>query len=374
MAKGSPNQVGSEKLSLEMRLVGESHESRIRHTLLVVVSLALVLIALLAACSGAISEVKINRAGTPTPSPKRLIVENSLPFSEMWRKTSIQVGLVSANSPSIGALSAAKDIVYVVDFNPPASDHPSTPWSPWIVIALNAKTGAELWKTEQLGLIDSLATDPRSLYVASESGIRAYYSGDGSLKWISNQPPPDHEGYYIFLGEHQLRLFIVRGGRLVNHCSTIDLESGFVGEIQECDGLVAFDSESRYMRNDKEFWLEDSATGKVIWKVPMIGKGRNNWPIISSDFLIIPSMSSNFGWHSVTVIDRNRGQKVWECFDCYASDIAVDKDMMYAISRDGSLSAYNVKTGQAIGTIRFSGGDKIDPNTTRYALATATGN
>ena len=303
------------------------------------------------------------RLGNPTPSSSRTIIEQSLPLHEIWRKSSTWGGLgVSARTSSFRALAATPKIVYVANF--------SSILKLWQVIALDPKTGTKLWETEPFEHVMALAVGPNSLFIASGSGIKAYDSTSGGLEWISNQPPPDHEGYAIFFEESQLKFFITKGDR--RKFSTIDPESGLVGEFQELEDIVAIDSQYRYFRNGRQFWVEEITTNKVKWVIPIRDKAPN-WPIRSGDLLVIPTTASSVGWHSVVVVDRDTGQKIWECIDCYASDVAVDGDTLYAILRDGSLAAYGIRAGQVIGTISFAGGDKIDPNVKQYALAAADG-
>jgi len=298
------------------------------------------------------------RISIPTPSPRRMIIEQSLPLREIWRQSSIWSGL-GASTSSFQALVATPEMVYVVDVS-----------STRRVIALDAKTGTKLWELKPLRSVHSLAVGPNSLYVASGSGIHAYDSRSSQLKWISNQPPPDHEGYNIFFDESQLKFFITKGGR--RKFSTIDPESGLVGEFQELEDIVAIDSQFRYKRNGRQFWVEEITTNKVKWVIPIRDKAPN-WPIRSGDLLVIPTTASSAGWHSVMVVDRDTGQKIWECIDCYASDVAVAGDTLYAILRDGSLAAYGIRAGQVIGTISFAGGDEIDPNVKQYTLAAVNG-
>ncbi len=54
------------------------------------------------------------------------------------------------------------------------------PLAPWRVIALDIKTGARKWVSDQLGYIHSLAASPKDLFVASASGIKAYDIAVGS--------------------------------------------------------------------------------------------------------------------------------------------------------------------------------------------------
>jgi hypothetical protein len=54
---------------------------------------------------------------------------------------------------------------------------------------------------------------------------------------------------------------------------------------------------------------------------------------------------------------------------CFASDVAVSGDTLYAIGRDGSLGAFELQTGQPRGTVRFAGKATLDPLNTQYSVA-----
>jgi outer membrane protein assembly factor BamB len=324
------------------------------------VVVALICMASSAACVPVSFQGPTKPFGTRTPSPSRTVIaRHDLPLHEIWRKGSIRSGLNWATTSSFEVLAARQDNVYI------ANTTSELPY--WYVLAIDAETGEDLWRTELLGLVDSLAVSADSLYVASGSGIKAFDSTSGRLLWTSNQPPPDHEGYYIFYEGSSLSFFIRQGGRH-RFTSTIDLEDGSVGKIQEYQDIVAIDSRLRYFWNNQDFWVEEIAPDKVLWSTQIESTGLN-WPIKAGDYLVIPAIKNAAGWHSVLVVNRDSGQKIWECLDCYASDVVVHADTLYAILRDGSVAAYEVKTGQQIWILQFMGGAEMEPNTTTYALA-----
>jgi outer membrane protein assembly factor BamB len=84
-------------------------------------------------------------------------------------------------------------------------------------------------------------------------------------------------------------------------------------------------------------------------------------------------VTNTAGWHSVVVVNYDNGQQIWQCVDCFASDVAIDQDTVYAIRSDGSLIAFDLKTGQPHGIIQLQGGNKMEPLNTQYSIAAADG-
>lgn len=329
-----------------------------------IVAVAVLLELVLVACGSA------QPPTTESPStllPARAIVDTTLPLHEIWRENLVMnLGLGSAVTPSFQSLAVTQEAVYVVEYHPVNE----TPLKPWRMVALDATTGRRMWETEQLEHIRSLAVSPISLFVATSGGIKAYNVADGRLRWVSDQPPPEHEDHLIFFEESQLKLITV--GSYGHRFLTIDPESGLVANPVERDGLIAVNSEYQYLWSGKVFWSEDRATNTVKWEM-LLPSRSIPWPIGSGSILILPTVTSNAGWHSVVVVDRGSGRKVWECLNCYASDVAVDKDALYAILSDGSLAGYDLNTGQLRGTLQFSGGGVMEPLNMQYSIAAVNG-
>lgn len=300
--------------------------------------------------------------------PTRTIVDSSLSLHEIWRLTPLLLGggAGSADTPSSRTLSATRAAVYVVEHDPASND----PRRPLRIVALDTETGRELWRTERFGYLHSFASSSSALFVATVDGITAYNAVDGKRKWTSDQPPPEHQEYALFFDEAHLNL-LIRWGSDYSYL-TIDLASGAVGNTQQDNRiLISVDSQFRYIWDGTHFWPEDIATSKVKWIVTI--PESPNPPIRSQGILVIPSVQQRPGWHSVTIVNDANGQIMWDCVACYASDVAVDKDRLYAILRDGSLAEYDLETGRLRGMLRFAGGHEIEPLNTQYSVATADG-
>lgn len=342
-----------------------------RRQILFRINLIFIAAALFVELSAACLSTQLVRAKpTPTAMPPRAIASSSLSLHEIWRESlQMRLGFGSASNPSTRTLVVTSKAVYVVEYDP----SPSAPLAPWRVAALDTRTGTLLWTTQPLELVDDMAVSASLLFVASSSGVHAYDVTTGHQTWVSNQPPPEHQAYSLFFDESQLKLIVI-GGR-GNLFSVISSESGTVGDLIESkDGVVMFDSQYRYKWSGREFWLADISTDIAKWTLPLASTVPP-WPIIKreEDILVLPSVTSRAGWHSVTVVDRASGKTKWQCSDCYASDVAVDSGTLYAISRDGSLAAYDLKTGQLRGTVQFAGGRVMEPLNTQYSVAAANG-
>ncbi len=215
-----------------------------------------------------------------------------------------------------------------------------------------------------------MGAEASTLFVSGSFGVKAFEANNGALRWTSDIPRPDHTDYILFFEDSQLKLFMPGPHKF----TTLDQTSGAAGEIQQIGDMVAIDSQYRYMwdRSQELFWVEEHATQQVRWQLSIPVKWPQ-FPIRVANRLVIPTVTSNASWYSVVVVDRDSGQQLWTCWDCFASDVAVDGGRLYAIQRDGSLGAYDVETGQVLGTIRFAGGAPMAPHALAYAIAAAEG-
>jgi outer membrane protein assembly factor BamB len=287
----------------------------------------------------------------------------------MWRRQ-VQKTYEYAGSdsiPSSDIFIAQQDSLYIVTNHPVSKDV----LAPLQILALDIYTGHQRWASEPLGHIHSLAASPTTLFVASVDGISAYDARNGSKKWTSNQPPPAHESYRISFDDGKVYLITDRNARYLY--TQIDPETGAVGSFQESNrALSKIDSEYRYTQQPiGTLWVEDIKSGQAR---QIITRPRSADPIRENIILAIPYLKQITSvWHSVTVLELTTGQVLWECEECFASDIAVDNGKLYAIRQDGSLIEYDLKTGKIIGLVEFSGVSRIDPSTTLYSITASNG-
>lgn len=321
-------------------------------------SIVIMLVSYLSAISGDLA--RWANGGIPVPVPTRAVVKTNLSLREIWRKTPIYPSMASLGIVSPWVLNATADSVYVETAPPATSEAP--------VLALDAKTGEQRWATEPQP-VHSLAVGPNALYVAAQTGIRAYDRKTGTLKWTSDQPWADHTGYYVYFVDSQLQLYIPGP----NQFKFIDVNSGKVSPPQDLGALVALDGQDRYLCTEEKFQLQDSTTRRVRWTVP-ISRINPCYPRRVGNVVLIPMVrAESRRWHTVLAVDHDSGRTLWTCQDCFASDVAVEGGWFYALTKEGSLARYDVSTGKLLGTVEFSGGAKPDPNRQQYAVAAAGG-
>jgi outer membrane protein assembly factor BamB len=326
------------------------------------------MLSVISACrplNGYLDEVTL----TPSiPIQPRVITQATLSLHEIWRKEMLKIRryVGSAYTPSPDIFVSQFDKLYIVSIDP-VSDAVQ-------ILALSQKTGEQLWATKQMGYIDNFAASPAELFVASEDGIVAYDSSTGNLKWTSDQPPPDHQRFILSFNAPTLDLIIMDG--IQNSYTTIDLQSGKVGDKHTAEapwGLVKIDSQYRYMwLSETTLQLEDVNTNQSeqLTSLPQ----RPYTPLRSGNMLVIPYLSDRRSiFHSIIVLNLITKQKLWDCQECFASDVAIDDNKLYAINRDGMLVGYDRSTGKLLGTAEFSGGSKIDPSTTLYGVTALNG-
>jgi outer membrane protein assembly factor BamB len=298
--------------------------------------------------------------GIPVPAPTRSVVKTSLSLREIWRKTPIYKSSNTLGIVSSWILNATPDSVYVNTHRPTTSVA--------TVLALDAKTGDQRWATKPQP-VHSLAVGPNALYVAAQTGIRAYDLKTGTLKWTSDQPSADHTRYYVYFVDSQLQLFIPGPDQF----KFIDVNSGKVSPPQDLGALVALDGQDRYLCDEEKFQLQDSTTRRGRWTVS-ISRINPCYPRRIGNVVLIPMVrAESRRWHTVLAVAYDSGRTLWTCQDCFASDVAVEGGWFYALTKEGALARYDVSTGKLLGTVEFSGGAKPDPNGQQYAIAAAGG-
>jgi hypothetical protein len=304
-------------------------------------------------------------ATIPTPIPRRSITQATLPLHEMWRKDVLKVTRYNGSdyTPSQRIFAPYFDKLYVVGINP-VNDAVQ-------ILALNQTTGEQLWATNQMLYIEDFTASQEALYIVSgEHGIVAYDAVTGNVKWTSDQPRPNHQGYYLSYNAPALNLIISQGPQF--SYTTIDLQSGKVGDKQIADGpLLAIDSQYRYLLGSKgTLRLEDVNTNQSEQLISPSGYLLRSGNVLAVSYL---RDSLRNAFHSVIVLDLITKQKLWDCQECFASDVAVDDNRLYAINRDGLLGGYDLSTGKLLGTVDFSGGSKIAPRTILYGVTALNG-
>jgi len=306
----------------------------------------------------------------PPATPKRIVPrtldDRHSGFSEQWRThMQIDLGGGSLRHASTEALAVTNEALYVVGAELTSSD----PLKSWQLIALDQNNGARKWNSEKFGAPDSLAIGPNALFVAASFGIDAYDIGSGQRLWTSNQAPPDHEEFHLFY-DSGLELVIRKGGDY--SYKTLDSQTGRIGPTRTIDGvLVKVDSAFFYVWNDKVLRVEGRNSNLTRWSFPSYY--IPDPPLKSGNLLVLPIIQDRLGWHSVVVVDEQTGKKIWECVDCFASDVAVDNGEVYALNRDGALEVRDLNTGTLVSAIKFDGGEPMEPLNTFYGVAAKNG-
>jgi hypothetical protein len=310
----------------------------------------------------------IPTATLPTPIPRRSITQATLPLHEIWRKDVLKINRYNGSDfiPSSHIFAPYFDKLYVVGINP-VNDAVQ-------ILTLDQATGEQLWATNQMLYIEDFTASPEALYIVSgEHGIVAYDAVTGNVKWTSDQPRPNHQRYYLSYTASNLNLIIWQG--LQYSYTTIDLQSGKVGDMHIADGpLLAIDSQYRYLLGPKDtLQLEDVNTNQSEQLTSPHLQGGN--PLRSDNIIAVSYLRDSLrnALHSVIVLDLITKQKLWDCQECFVSDVAIDGNKLYAINHDGALIGYDLSTGKLLGTVDFSGGSEIDPRTIVYGVTTLNG-
>ncbi len=156
-----------------------------------------IVLSVLSACGGLNGNPDdfLPTATIPIQIPRRSITQATLPLHEIWRKDIHQIGGDSGSThiSSSDIFIPQLDKLYVVDVNPINTDGTK----PLQILALDQGTGEQLWTTNPMWYGYKFTASPEELIIASGDGIVAYDSITGSLKWISDQPKPNHQRYIL---------------------------------------------------------------------------------------------------------------------------------------------------------------------------------
>jgi outer membrane protein assembly factor BamB len=298
----------------------------------------------------------------------RSMSSSSLNLHEIWRKPIERMATSSLFEIPYRVLIAENNTLYIANFERNTDVRRSMR-----IQAIDIQTGATRWLSEPSSGIQSLTASPQSLFVATTDGIAAYDSTNGKKQWSSNQPPPEHESYSLFFDGLNLHLIAERA--LPYLFTSIDPLSGKVGDVRESNQVVTrIDQEYRYKWSPlNTLWLEDTTSDRSE-RLISLPQGPSR-PVRAENILVLPFLEATpTSINSIFVVDLTTRKKLWECMDCFVSGVAVDDGKLYGLHQDGSLGAYDLVTGQLFGTVDFSGGEIIDPETTFYGIVASNGN
>ena len=274
---------------------------------------------------------------TPRPYPTRpttrLVMENNLDATEIWRVSSLRVG---ANTiivtPHHILLNNAKD--RLVSYDP--------------------ATGSIKWKTKYEGGGSSISVDDKKLYVASPGEpLLAYDLETGNKVW---------SGPMLAIRRgHTLR---IRDGVLVDLSDVIRLFNPETGELLREEVFVNHSPPAHYIMQIEGTELRQTSealmriehnTRKTIWQTPFDdAKGLIlRFPTVSDNNILV-LVTTQAIERDLHAIDFETGRRLWKINGDFVSNAAVVDGKIYILREDARLMVLDELTGGELGYIQFS--------------------
>lgn len=288
----------------------------------------------------------VNPPSTPTSilqivSPPKQITVASLPLQEVWRWSGT---IRSLDSPSL-ILGDHRVILA-------AFDRQETK-----VVVLDISTGAVIWTdrytpSEAPNNFWSVYADRERVYVGSGVYVEAFDIETGHLLWRGGEvrsgwhgsrnvyPKANQVDVYLYTDDHSLytldkrtgeTLEVIEQPRLLFRLDGVDYEAG-----AHCAEIVA----------------KDSLTHQVLWQQNLKGKRWQLWPIVSNNILYLAA-GADYGVanRQIFALSTKTGQIIWQSPASFVSNIALSREMLFAIQGDATIVALDPETGKQVGQI-----------------------
>ncbi len=291
---------------------------------------------------------------SPTPSPlKREIGLQTLPLQEKWR---VKSGMIEGYERPTLVSTHLGDILFANGEQ---------------LVLLDNESGQIIWQTNHKGSrhADSLVVDEERAYLTSDWRLSAYGLADGHLLWQTEQQA-DHRGYYLYLKEGLLLEYerpSVKAGDVIH---TFDPKTGLKLDSQ------VYPAPDGYFLDIllEKVWLrmgqnELLATGwnsnNVLWRLRLGQWDKVRSPAVVDNFLVLTNGSVEL---DVLVVKLDTGEVLW-AKPGFVSNPVVVKNTVYVIAKDASIRAYELTSGQELGSISIKPAQTNSQYT--YALASS---
>jgi outer membrane protein assembly factor BamB len=288
----------------------------------------------------------VNPPPTPTPtlqtvSPPKQITVASLPLQEVWRWSGT---IQSTDSPS---LILGDHRVILAAFDRQATK----------VVVLDVSTGAVIWTdrytpSEAPNNFWSLHADQKQVYVGSGGYVEAFDIETGHLLWRGGEVRSGwHGSRNVYPKANQLDVYLYTDDHILY---TLDKRTGETLEVIEQPRLLfrldGVDYEAGAHR--AEIVAKDSLTHQVLWQQNLKGKRLQLWPIVANDTLYLAA-GADYGVadRQIFALSTKTGQIIWQSPASFVSNIALSREMLFAIQGDATIVALDSETGKQVGQI-----------------------
>jgi outer membrane protein assembly factor BamB len=291
----------------------------------------------------------------PTPFPTRTTVLQTL--REKWRVKAGRLG--DGLSPHIWQATQGRLVYANMDRQ---------------LASLNSQNGQAFWQMGYGNLGGdawSLVVDEERIYLTTvgEWRIKAYSLANGQLLWQTGEQI-SHRGYYLYL----------KGDSLVEHDDYSPHDGSFVRTFNPKDGVLLQTEElpkeaptvmaligNYYVgTTDGWLWLVEMASNKAVWRIPSRTVRIRLPPTVGDNLLALVN-----NWGDLQIIEMDNGQILWQKQGYALSNPVVWNNAVYVITKDASIRAHDLFSGQELGEVEMSPAITI-PATATYALTVNT--
>jgi outer membrane protein assembly factor BamB len=216
------------------------------------------------------------------------------------------------------------------------------------VYALDASTGAQIWKATALSPTDPPAVANGVVYVGASGYIYALNAGTGAVIWLS----PTDGGLYTALAVANNMVYSSQSsGFYVLDANTGELLwkyniSGSTPAV--ANGVVYFSATT-------SVYALDARTGAFLWQTPVLNS--HDSPAVANGMVYVSSYDG-----SIHALDASTGALLWSYQTSIGYGIydapAVANGVLYVGCVDNNLYALNASTGALLW--KFPTGDDID--------------
>lgn len=305
----------------------------------------------------------------PTPTrdvQTKQVVDNNLPLYELWRWSG-EIGTSSDEPPKI--IIQGESVLAYVDRR--------------TIVCFDAHTGNIIWQ-QKFPNLASIAADTERVYVGGIEDVIAYHLKTGEIIWQKQLYKPRRGSLYVYLQENQLEVYDYDSAKPVGEREkkVFFLETG-TGNIQhtiERPNLFFRYGDIYYSRVYKDFdnilVAYKKTTTLVLWQRKLYA---SRWPILANNVMFIEdngiyALNPETGelyWQTEKPysVDRDTGEISLEPQNLFISNISYGNGLIYAINGNASITGFDYKTGQKVGSIEIR--PMQTQNGVYYILATS---
>jgi hypothetical protein len=223
---------------------------------------------------------------------------------------------------------------------------------------LDAETGATLWQSERFPDHEAVAISKDKAFVLLNEGspLNIYSIQDGGEPLTSFNYFQETTQFYMFpfAADEYILIYYRQGdGYLLHRIDLAGKEMGTPRRLEVVSGRhprVFLFNAPFYLSTWDEYVWTDFETGEEMWRVS--GSGRvDSWPALSDEILLI---SAGDGLrYSLTAIDTDSGQKLWESQEVFGPNVVIHRGSLYALREDAVLVKLDITTGRLEEEIPF---------------------